>query len=150
MPALTLLSLPLSPLTVALDFLLFIFKRNCPDQLSTLSYWSLHSNQRYLIQIYGCAFPYADLTSHSARSEEHTFELQSRPHLVCRLLLEKKKKIRTAQHPPLRNPSSCGSGHRLRHTPRPPRPTPSPVPPHPRLLQDHPLLPFTRLHHDRD
>src|SRR3989442_11696202 len=27
------------------------------------------------------------------RSEEHTSELQSRPHLVCRLLLEKKKKI---------------------------------------------------------
>src|SRR5436305_7843766 len=27
-----------------------------------------------------------------ARSEEHTSELQSRPHLVCRLLLEKKKR----------------------------------------------------------
>src|SRR3989442_4027753 len=27
----------------------------------------------------------------SHRSEEHTSELQSRPHLVCRLLLEKKK-----------------------------------------------------------
>src|SRR2546422_6071547 len=29
---------------------------------------------------------------YSARSEEHTSELQSRLHLVCRLLLEKKKK----------------------------------------------------------
>src|SRR5690554_1055883 len=29
------------------------------------------------------------------RSEEHTSELQSRPHLVCRLLLEKKKKKHT-------------------------------------------------------
>src|SRR2546422_6421929 len=28
----------------------------------------------------------------SSRSEEHTSELQSRLHLVCRLLLEKKKK----------------------------------------------------------
>src|SRR3989442_6225543 len=28
------------------------------------------------------------------RSEEHTSELQSRPHLVCRLLLEKKKNDR--------------------------------------------------------
>src|SRR3989442_11533643 len=28
----------------------------------------------------------------NGRSEEHTSELQSRPHLVCRLLLEKKKK----------------------------------------------------------
>src|SRR6266498_4823964 len=27
-----------------------------------------------------------------ARSEEHTSELQSRPHLVCRLLLEKKNR----------------------------------------------------------
>src|SRR5207253_10219087 len=32
------------------------------------------------------------------RSEEHTSELQSRGHLVCRLLLEKKKK--TTPHPP--------------------------------------------------
>src|SRR5436305_4529255 len=31
------------------------------------------------------------------RSEEHTSELQSRPHLVCRLLLEKKKQ-RTKSH----------------------------------------------------
>src|SRR5690554_7144472 len=30
--------------------------------------------------------------SFSVRSEEHTSELQSRPHLVCRLLLEKKNK----------------------------------------------------------
>src|SRR5258707_9927224 len=30
------------------------------------------------------------------RSEEHTSELQSRQYLVCRLLLEKKKKQRTA------------------------------------------------------
>src|SRR5439155_27233880 len=29
---------------------------------------------------------------HAPRSEEHTSELQSRGHLVCRLLLEKKKK----------------------------------------------------------
>src|SRR2546422_6595571 len=30
--------------------------------------------------------------NHENRSEEHTSELQSRLHLVCRLLLEKKKK----------------------------------------------------------
>src|SRR2546429_4737598 len=33
-----------------------------------------------------------DRQHRSARSEEHTSELQSRLHLVCRLLLEKKKK----------------------------------------------------------
>src|SRR3712207_8519943 len=43
--------------------------------------------------------PYKDRASAKAgvvelrRSEEHTSELQSRQYLVCRLLLEKKKKI---------------------------------------------------------
>src|SRR5258708_28140633 len=32
------------------------------------------------------------------RSEEHTSELQSPDHLVCRLLLEKKKKNKARQH----------------------------------------------------
>src|SRR2546422_6042404 len=49
----------------------------------------------------------------SCRSEEHTSELQSRLHLVCRLLLEKKKTISTnsltANSPPPRPRS---------HTPR--------------------------------
>src|SRR3712207_9004110 len=35
---------------------------------------------------------------HLFRSEEHTSELQSRQYLVCRLLLEKKKKKNTLQH----------------------------------------------------
>src|SRR5437870_8869745 len=35
----------------------------------------------------------------SGRSEEHTSELQSRGHLVCRLLLEKKKKNNTQLNP---------------------------------------------------
>src|SRR2546422_4895563 len=34
----------------------------------------------------------AQRRAHRGRSEEHTSELQSRLHLVCRLLLEKKKK----------------------------------------------------------
>src|SRR5690625_2420221 len=42
--------------------------------------------------LYG-AIMYSD--PRSQRSEEHTSELQSRGHLVCRLLLEKKKKKRT-------------------------------------------------------
>src|SRR5690554_7548360 len=33
-----------------------------------------------------------------ARSEEHTSELQSRPHLVCRLLLEKKNNHLVVEH----------------------------------------------------
>src|SRR3712207_7758093 len=34
---------------------------------------------------------------HAPRSEEHTSELQSRQYLVCRLLLEKKKKTKTVK-----------------------------------------------------
>src|SRR5439155_21558220 len=37
------------------------------------------------------------LNSVNERSEEHTSELQSRGHLVCRLLLEKKKHTRTTK-----------------------------------------------------
>src|SRR3712207_7244750 len=39
-----------------------------------------------------------DCEPEDARSEEHTSELQSRQYLVCRLLLEKKKKTNTRYH----------------------------------------------------
>src|SRR2546422_7951044 len=41
-----------------------------------------------------------DFWSLNPRSEEHTSELQSRLHLVCRLLLEKKKNYIIAVSPP--------------------------------------------------
>src|SRR5690348_17605249 len=41
-----------------------------------------------------------------ARSEEHTSELQSPVHLVCRLLLEKKKKTQTSTGLPSRTPDA--------------------------------------------
>src|SRR2546429_4525248 len=40
---------------------------------------------------------------HAIRSEEHTSELQSRLHLVCRLLLEKKKTVNLCRHTCLDN-----------------------------------------------
>src|SRR5215813_11194440 len=43
-----------------------------------------------------------------SRSEEHTSELQSRPHLVCRLLLEKKRQT----------PARCSPSSRLRPSAR--------------------------------
>src|SRR5689334_24079234 len=43
------------------------------------------------IKFEGVEFEYVE-----GRSEEHTSELQSQFHLVCRLLLEKKKKIDTS------------------------------------------------------
>src|SRR3989442_11261711 len=42
------------------------------------------------------------------RSEEHTSELQSRPHLVCRLLLEKKKNRKKRQEAELKEDSVLG------------------------------------------
>src|SRR2546422_1193851 len=49
---------------------------------------------------------------HGARSEEHTSELQSRLHLVCRLLLEKKKKYKTEAE----NERSKRECHQRTHT----------------------------------
>src|SRR2546429_6843014 len=57
------------------------------------------------------ATPMASLSSTAAicRSEEHTSELQSRLHLVCRLLLEKKKnptpynRRHPQSHPPVQH-----------------------------------------------
>src|SRR2546422_1239765 len=49
-----------------------------------------------MIPISGSAYTYAYATL-GERSEEHTSELQSRLHLVCRLLLEKKKNKDTRQ-----------------------------------------------------
>src|SRR5215510_10341488 len=44
-----------------------------------------------------CARTVSSPRAAASRSEEHTSELQSRGHLVCRLLLEKKKKKQKQQ-----------------------------------------------------
>src|SRR4051794_41236685 len=55
----------------------------------------------------------------TTRSEEHTSELQSPVHLVCRLLLEKKKKLTryssSIASPPRRRPSNRPTAH-TRHS----------------------------------
>src|SRR5690554_7493745 len=53
--------------------------------------WSLKSKENYFQFIDEFKKLHQNLSA-TIRSEEHTSELQSRPHLVCRLLLEKKKK----------------------------------------------------------
>src|SRR5690625_6120994 len=50
-----------------------------------------HSTRRGLLKLVGKRRRLLDYLID--RSEEHTSELQSRGHLVCRLLLEKKKQI---------------------------------------------------------
>src|SRR2546422_1627642 len=49
------------------------------------------------------------------RSEEHTSELQSRLHLVCRLLLEKKKKAVVDTHDTARYRIASGCNRELAH-----------------------------------
>src|SRR6266498_4848844 len=53
---------------------------------------ALATAERVIDRVHGHATGVRPLAAVAvARSEEHTSELQSRPHLVCRLLLEKKK-----------------------------------------------------------
>src|SRR5437870_9574335 len=66
----------------------------------------------------GLFFGDSELRSYS-RSEEHTSELQSRGHLVCRLLLEKKKNDKNAAPPHKSRPKKqayyitfCSTQHR--------------------------------------
>src|SRR2546422_5123418 len=57
----------------------------------------------YLRAVFFLITPFCtDNSGFASRSEEHTSELQSRLHLVCRLLLEKKK---DAVHPRLLRPA---------------------------------------------
>src|SRR5256884_1613942 len=65
----------------------------------------------------GASFPLVlTMTEPPNRSEEHTSELQSRLHLVCRLLLEKKTRPlsnRAVTTPPRTSPAACRTRHRL-------------------------------------
>src|SRR5262245_64073173 len=51
-----------------------------------------HAGLEALETTLDCKTRFTDVAQAALRSEEHTSELQSLRHLVCRLLLEKKKK----------------------------------------------------------
>src|SRR5215813_15342682 len=78
---------------VALLDVFFFFNDTATTEIYTLS---LHD--ALPIRVSSQAFVHSGSQCHvlvsCPRSEEHTSELQSRPHLVCRLLLEKKNKAR--------------------------------------------------------
>src|SRR2546422_7425350 len=77
-------------------FFFFFFNDTATTEIYTLS---LHdalpiSTERSRMRAFSSLQFHATLAApprRSSRSEEHTSELQSRLHLVCRLLLEKKK-----------------------------------------------------------
>src|SRR5574344_1550533 len=63
-------------------------------QITAVGYWWYYNSQFYNSNPKGgSSSSSTPSSSTSGRSEEHTSELQSPDHLVCRLLLEKKKKI---------------------------------------------------------
>src|SRR5690554_7100194 len=67
-----------------------------PDSIIVTSDDDLMYEETWLERLYATHEKHPeDIIAH--RSEEHTSELQSRPHLVCRLLLEKKKKKKKTQ-----------------------------------------------------
>src|SRR5258708_11052703 len=83
-------------LTPFLD-VVFFFNDTATTEIYTLS---LHDALPILAPRWrsiGGATPTPRNSSGSIRSEEHTSELQSPDHLVCRLLLEKKKTIERSQ-----------------------------------------------------
>src|SRR5690554_1642031 len=57
---------------------------------------------------------FLDIHFSNVRSEEHTSELQSRPHLVCRLLLEKEKEKTNNNNHPITNHTRTRRPHHLR------------------------------------
>src|SRR5258708_39497472 len=86
---------------VALSLFFFLMIRRPPR--STLFPYTTLFRSAAGHGLYGLAFacrnPQAEITAtgECQRSEEHTSELQSPDHLVCRLLLEKKKNKRVMQ-----------------------------------------------------
>src|SRR5687768_17965877 len=92
-------------------YLFFFLMLRRPPRSTLFPYTTLFRSIRHRKKLLRRNIPYGGSTTHvpidrrrvdhcfecrarvdRARSEEHTSELQSRLHLVCRLLLEKKKK----------------------------------------------------------
>src|SRR6266496_2002793 len=77
-----------------LYFFFFFFNDTAPTEIYTLSlHDALPISPLTVKPPTENGRPSRVMTPPGARSEEHTSELQSRRDLVCRLLLEKKKKI---------------------------------------------------------
>src|SRR5207253_9980256 len=75
-------------------FIFFFFNDTATTEIYTLSLTTLFRSPRKRLRSAPTIGNKGGLvtTTMISRSEEHTSELQSRGHLVCRLLLEKKKK----------------------------------------------------------
>src|SRR5882757_4846792 len=72
--------------------LFFFFNDTATTEIYTLSLHDALPINRLFEESLGRGGRATELPAFGSRSEEHTSELQSRQYLVCRLLLEKKKK----------------------------------------------------------
>src|SRR5438046_7571966 len=87
-----------------------------PPRSTLFPYTTLFRSGRDPRRLVVCAQNHDQVGNRAFRSEEHTSELQSLTNLVCRLLLEKKKKTR--------KPRKAGTEyHRLSTPPRKQRPS---------------------------
>src|SRR3989442_15137505 len=69
-----------------------LFRSDSGDRLRAVPWWAVAFRRTFRVEQNCRRTRKAGAKRREIRSEEHTSELQSRPHLVCRLLLEKKKK----------------------------------------------------------
>src|SRR3989442_4966005 len=82
---------------MCLSFFFLMIRR--PPRSTLFPYTTLFRSARSVFEtdvpesLVGSILDKAEGNPFFLRSEEHTSELQSRPHLVCRLLLEKKKHL---------------------------------------------------------
>src|SRR5438552_14136817 len=97
---------PYQPLTYICSLSFFFLMIRPPPRSTLFPYTTLFRSQAYYDRRYVAPnitvavagnFAFEDAVK---RSEEHTSELQSPDHLVCRLLLEKKKKENKARTSP--------------------------------------------------
>src|SRR5690348_18226343 len=88
---------------VVIDAIFFFLKIPRPPRSTLFPYTTLFRSWRYSSTSDRPRTRFPDRQAKSPRSEEHTSELQSPVHLVCRLLLEKKKNLRDLLSPSKRN-----------------------------------------------
>src|SRR2546425_4176824 len=92
----------------------FLPSFHCPDSLFSMTSTSLVFWVAIAFSAVHAppAIPSVKTSAVTTRSEEHTSELQSLAYLVCRLLLEKKKKIKKRKYSTSLLYSNDNTGHR--------------------------------------
>src|SRR5256885_11559719 len=108
-------------------YLFFFFNDTATTEIYTLSLHDALPISHMCIQIHPgpCMLRPTEAASCTYRSEEHTSELQSPCNLVCRLLLEKKKKYPLFARPTDAEAVLCGVRAQSFHLRRHPRQHPS-------------------------